>query len=402
MLVPGVPAVMVPAGRGMKILWHSAAPWEPTGYGVQTGIWCRWLRDQGHEVVISARSGLMYRAADWDGVPVLPGPPFVGDAVQDDVLPMHIQSAYRPDVVVILYDLWNFSIPPARFDQVMPAEIPVIFWHPVDCDPLDARERDWLALGRLLPLAMSEFGKRVISAGGFGCEYIPHAVDLSVYSPLVDEAKRAEVRAAFQIEPGQFAIGINATSTDAVRKGLFEQMAAFAQFRRRHKSAVLMIHSLPRFPGGMDILAAAADLGIPTDVLRFAPPYQYLTGQIPAETMAAWYGACDVLSNCTYGEGFGLAAIEAQACGTPVILSRGSTGEQLVGPGWLVDTQPWWNGTHVAKWHAPQIRSITRAYEQAYLDAKNRRRAAWKFATGYSVPTVGPMWEPVLKEAVEE
>jgi glycosyltransferase involved in cell wall biosynthesis len=389
----------------MKILWHSAAPWEPTGYGVQTGIWSRWLRDQGHEVVISSRSGLMYQAAQFDEIPVLPGPPFVGDAVQDDVLPMHMMFAFKPDVVVILYDLWNFSIPPDRFDQLMPPEVPVIFWHPVDCDPLDQRERDWLSLGRLLPLAMSEFGKRVITADGFACEYIPHAVDLSVFAPVVDGEQRQQIRDGWGLKPDNFVIGINATTTDAVRKGIFEQMAAFAHFQRKHRKAVLMIHSLPRFPGGLDALAVAQDLQIPSEAVRFIngpAVYQYLTGLIPGSTMCAWYNACDVLSNCTYGEGFGLAAIEAQACGTPVILSRGSTGEQLAGPGWLVDTQPWWNQTHRAKWHAPQIRSITRAYEQAFLDAKNRRRAAWKFATGYSVPTVGPMWEPVLKEAVGE
>ena len=340
--------------------------------------------------------------ADYDGIPVLPGPPFVGDAVQDDMLPMHIQSRFRPDVVIILYDLWNFSLPPHIFDQQMPADIPVIFWHPVDCDPLDQKERDWLSLGRLMPLAMSEFGKKVIEADGFGCEYIPHAVDMSVFHPLVDAAQRQAIRAEFDLAPGQFAVGINGTTTDALRKGFWEQLAAFAQFRRKHKTAVLMMHTLPRFPGGADVLAMMKIAGIPPGAVRFPPPYSYLQGAIPAQTMCAWYNACDVLSNCTYGEGFGLAAVEAQACGTPVILSRGSTGEQLAGPGWLVETQPFWNWTHAATWHAPQIKAITRAYEQAYLDAKNRRRAAWKFAAGYSVPVVGPMWEPILKGAVGE
>jgi D-inositol-3-phosphate glycosyltransferase len=55
----------------------------------------------------------------------------------------------------------------------------------------------------------------------------------------------------------------------------------------------------------------AARLGI-ADVVRFRPP----VGQ---RELADWYRAATVLVTPSYSESFGLVAIEAQACGTPVV-----------------------------------------------------------------------------------
>jgi glycosyltransferase involved in cell wall biosynthesis len=298
----------------------------------------------------------------------------------------------QPDLLIILYDMWHFGLPPERLPNV-----PIACWMPVDHSHLHDKEQGHLASGRVYPVAMSEFGRDVIRKAGFASGYVPHGIDTTKWAPLT--SARPEIREAWSIPKDAFVVGINGTATDPVRKGLWEQIAAFTKFWRKHPNSVLMIHTLPGFVHGMDVIAAMDRAGLPADVVRFPPVYDYLRGGIPADSMVSWYNALDVLSNCTYGEGFGLAALEAQACGTPVVLTRGSTGKQLVGPGWLVDSQPYWNAQHRALWHLPLIPSIYRAYEQAYLDAANRRKASWQFAAAYDVQTVGPMWEPVLTAA---
>ncbi|MFI9295811.1 glycosyltransferase [Streptomyces gardneri] len=55
----------------------------------------------------------------------------------------------------------------------------------------------------------------------------------------------------------------------------------------------------------------AGELGV-TDVLRACPP-------VPQEELADWYRAADVLVVPSRSESFGLVALEAQACGTPVL-----------------------------------------------------------------------------------
>ena len=55
----------------------------------------------------------------------------------------------------------------------------------------------------------------------------------------------------------------------------------------------------------------AGELGI-TEVVRFAPP-------APQRELADWYRAATLCAVPSYNESFGLVAVEAQACGTPVV-----------------------------------------------------------------------------------
>jgi D-inositol-3-phosphate glycosyltransferase len=48
------------------------------------------------------------------------------------------------------------------------------------------------------------------------------------------------------------------------------------------------------------------------DVVHFAPP-------VPRTDLAHWYRAADLVCVPSYSESFGLVALEAQACGTPVV-----------------------------------------------------------------------------------
>lgn len=59
------------------------------------------------------------------------------------------------------------------------------------------------------------------------------------------------------------------------------------------------------------LVQLAAELGI-SDVVRFIPPQ-------PAIQLADLYRSADVVCVPSYSESFGLVAVEAQACGTPVI-----------------------------------------------------------------------------------
>ncbi|ABW15506.1 glycosyl transferase group 1 [Parafrankia sp. EAN1pec] len=59
------------------------------------------------------------------------------------------------------------------------------------------------------------------------------------------------------------------------------------------------------------LVKLAAELGI-TDIVRFQPP-------VPQEQLAHWYRAATAVVVPSHSESFGLVAVEAQACGTPVV-----------------------------------------------------------------------------------
>lgn len=95
------------------------------------------------------------------------------------------------------------------------------------------------------------------------------------------------------------------------------------------KAAAIVAESYPQVPltvvicGGSsgsggdtldELKQLARQLGI-AHLVRFLPPR-------PAEELAAVYQAADIIAVPSYNESFGLVALEAQACGTPVVASR--------------------------------------------------------------------------------
>ena len=71
------------------------------------------------------------------------------------------------------------------------------------------------------------------------------------------------------------------------------------------------------------IFAAVDDLGLHDEVI--------FPGFVPDEELPALYNAADVLVTPSFYEGFGLPALEAMACGTPVIVSDVSSLPEVVG-----------------------------------------------------------------------
>ncbi|MBT2443644.1 D-inositol-3-phosphate glycosyltransferase [Streptomyces sp. ISL-36] len=96
---------------------------------------------------------------------------------------------------------------------------------------------------------------------------------------------------------------------DVLVRAVAELLAMAPDLRRRLLVPVVGGHSGATRQGSAWQLAA--ELGV-TDVLRPCPP-------VPQERLADWYRAADVLVVPSRSESFGLVALEAQACGTPVL-----------------------------------------------------------------------------------
>jgi glycosyltransferase involved in cell wall biosynthesis len=333
---------------------------------------------------------------NWKGVPMLPG---AADPYGNDILAEHARRC-KADMVITLMDAWVLQ--PEAMQGIKIAN-----WMPVDCDPIGIMDRQYLQRSGSVPIAMSRYGERKIREAGFTPFYVPHGIEAStVYRPLDD---RMAHRRELGLPEDAFLIGINAANKDTIRKSFPQQFRAFAEFAKRHDDALLLIHALPRAPGALDLNAIVQDLGIEQKV-RFSDWYTYVTGQIQPPNLAVWYGILDVLSNASHGEGFGLAIIEAEACGTPVVVTDHSAMPELCGAGWIVGGEPFWNGQighitgHNAWWKTPYAAEIVEAYEAAY-EARGKpelREQARTFAESYDADRVLVQhWLPVLKELEE-
>jgi hypothetical protein len=142
---------------------------------------------------------------------------------------------------------------------------------------------------------------------------------------------------------------------------------------------------------------------IPEDRVRIADQYGMLHAPHGPEEMAQIYSAMDVLVNPSFGEGFGIPIIEAQACGVPVIVNDFTAMPELCGAGWRVKHQPYWSG--LGSWQAiPNVDDIAAALEECYSAPAQQRdklsKMARRHAMRYNLPRVAKQYMlPALREA---
>jgi glycosyltransferase involved in cell wall biosynthesis len=370
-----------------SLLWHSNAPTTLTGYGTQTALFAPRVRDLGYEVTLNVPMSMTMCPITWNGMVMLGA---AGDPLGNDLLPSRAQ---RYDITLTLCDLFGLFPCAAQL-----AGRKLIHWMPVDCEPMGERDIATLRATGGIPVAMSRFGFDQIRREGFEPLYVPHGVDTGIFKPGEDPFARAAYRAARGIGPDTFVIGLAAVNKPDSRKGLDQQMQAFAIFHQRHPDSVLFMHTFPK--GGWELEKIALNLGIHNAVI-YPDAYTILGQMLPAEGVAEWYQSIDLLTACSEAEGFGLPILEAQACGVPVVTTDFSAMTELASSHWTVGGQRHWTGGHEAWWFTPDVEEIADYYEVAFEHRENQaiKERARAFALEYDADLVASnFWKPALAE----
>ncbi len=386
----------------VRALWYSNAPWCGTGYGQQTQQAVQRLIKDGHEIAIHSNYGLEGSTSAWNGVKIYPRGL---NPYSDDIIVAHwmewTQSSDLPKLIITLFDVWVLQAPNLE-------KVPnIASWVPIDHAPIPPDVLKWCKRPNVMPIAMSKFGKGELDKSGVRNVYVPHAIE-SVYKPTKEIRDNANQvlngRKIMGWDDDRFVVMMTAANKGVAptRKSFAENFMAFSMFASKHPDAVLYMHTeASKSMGGIDLKSLALAVGIPEDKIKWADPYLYRMG-LPHHAMAALYSDADVLLACSMGEGFGIPVIEAQACGTPVIVSNFTAQPELVGDGWVVEGQPWWDPLQGAFFVIPNVASIVNALEQAYQRGRGTSQKAVEFAKQYEADTVYEShWKPAMKEIVE-
>jgi glycosyltransferase involved in cell wall biosynthesis len=186
------------------------------------------------------------------------------------------------------------------------------------------------------------------------------------------------------------------------RKAFAENLLAFSIFAKNKSDVVLYLHmDLFGAYGGWPLNPLLESVGLDKNQVVFVDQIAYRKG-ISQDALAGIYSAMDVYLGCSYGEGFGVGTIEAQACGTPVIVSDFAASTELVGDGWLVQGQPFWDYHQKAWFNIPNVNSIVEALEAAYARGRGVSQKALDFAAGYGADVVyDTYWKPVLAKLLK-
>jgi D-inositol-3-phosphate glycosyltransferase len=130
------------------------------------------------------------------------------------------------------------------------------------------------------------------------------------------------------VNHGVFVRGDRAAARNRLGIDLEQRLVLFAGRLQPHKGPDVTIEALAHLPGdvrlvvvggpsgaGLEHPEALADLAVRlgvADRVSFLPP-------VAQSRLADWYVAADVVCVPSHSESFGLVALEAQACGTPVV-----------------------------------------------------------------------------------
>lgn len=304
----------------MKVLWVGDAV-VSSGFARCTHAACDALHAAGHEVHVLG----INHYGDPHGYPYTIYPchqPLDGgrDGFGVTRLPRLVARTV-PDVVVLLNDPWNV---PAYLDSLadrLVEDFPMpklVGWLAVD-----AKNQRGEPLNKLDHVAVwTPFAANELRNGGYrgALDIVPLGVDHELFAP----GDRAAARAAVLPEGiPEDAFIVGAVGRNQPRKRLDLTIAYFAEWARRgqHENAYLYLHVGPTGDMGCDVRSLTAYYGVLGRVLISEPP---IGSGIEDEQMASVYSALDVLISTTQGEGWGLTALEAMACGIPCILPRWS------------------------------------------------------------------------------
>lgn len=381
----------------------SNSPGTPTGYGVQAMLLAERLKRDGYDVAALSNYGLEGNTStiQTDHGEIKHYPKGLSLYSGDALKPWHtdfLANRKIPNAIITLYDAWVYANDPGLQD------LNFWSWTPVDHISVPPKVLQWAKKPNVKTIAMSPFGQRQFESHGVDSVYIPHGVDTKVFRPT-KTIGGIDARKYMGVAEDAFLVGMiaaNKANGSIHRKAFAENLLAFSVFQKEHPNSYLYIHAEPsKAYGGFHLTNVIQAVGIPRERILFADPMRLRIGY-SAEDMAGIYSTLDVLLHASYGEGFGVPAIEAQACGTRVIGSDWAATPELLGDdSWTVQGQPFWDEGQTAFFMIPLVPSLVEALKLANENRGHSVRCV-DFASQFDADRVWRnYWQPFIKDQLK-
>lgn len=377
----------------------SNSPGMPTGYGNQAQLLVERMVRHGLEIASLSNYGQEGRSGTLAiGGKQIPVYHRGLDHYSLDVIPLHMRNfaEKHPDlkhVLFTLYDVWVYN--KLQYDG------PIVSWVPMDHITPPPAVMEFLRKENVTPITMAPHGQRQLESQGIESIYIPHGVETKTYYPD-SKLQGVPFKQMIGLQDSDYLVGMvaaNKANGSIHRKAFAENLLAFAMHLKQYPDSYLYIHSEPtRSFGGFDLAVLLQMVGIPKKNVFLPDLYELRTG-FDSDYMRAMYSSLDVLLSTSYGEGFGIPTVEAQACGTRVITSNFAASADLASEdSWKIDGQPFWDEAQAAFYSIPSLNKIIKALEESYLNARGHSDKAVEFAKKFDVDHVWKWhWLPFLK-----
>lgn len=346
--------------------------------------------------------------------------------------------AFDPDLIFLFQDIFNTEQVIQKIRNASPRSR-VVAYFPLDFAPVP---REWLSALSLFDrtITYTQFGKEMIQkimGTGVDVEVIGHSVDTDIFHPLPEEERKA-FRKQKQMW-GSDVFGVISVNRFSPRKNIPAMLRAYNLFQTGYKvcprcgkfsrvgsekcelndcegfaagdvwkgspEARLYLHMNPQEP-----LMGRGEQNSLHAHIRTAGPWGHnpsigmpdgdiYSANLDYKTLNKYYNAGDVFLTTTYGEGWGLTAMEALAAGTPVIGPRNTAlPEATAGDATLVDNVGWVNFPHEGGGWRPlvSVEGVVLELRKAYdaWKANGQKRVAVDAKGVRNLPT----WDQIAKK----
>jgi len=173
--------------------------------------------------------------------------------------------------------------------------------------------------------------------GRDSCVIVPHGCDTAKY--FYDAEGRKKMRTSLNI-PDKDYVYLNLGAMTG-NKNIFALITAFALILKDNPKAPiwLLLKGMDALYNSHDLVNSAASCSVASGLITrefwlevVSKRLVYLSGVFPYETMRHLYSAVDCYVTPYGAEGFNLPALEAEACGLPVIATTGGPTDDFLHP----------------------------------------------------------------------
>ena len=333
-----------------KVLYMSDSN-RATGFGVVADHVCKALSTVGYEVYLV---GWGFRSSEpmiRDGYALLP---CGNDAFGADVLGQYIYSM-KPDIMITQADIRMVSWIPELMKK-LPTKPTWVLYPVIDGNiwSSDSKRKlwpsNWTEVIKVADkvIAMTDYGKDILSANGVASDTIYHGIDTTQFFPAKPET-REEIKANAGLPSGSFIVG--GVFKNMQRKNPQQYLQAFKIFIDKlpptdKEKCMLLLHTQPRPSTGaeFDLIQQSIDYGLePGKNVLFS------AGMLPMCNMQNLYQSMDIYLQLGGMEGFCLPLIEAMSCGLPIIALDSSTHSELLADTGLISPAPHFKSNKLAR-----------------------------------------------------
>lgn len=393
----------------MKVLVISDNPQVNTGYGKITACFAKYMKAQGHEILLMAASPpnarIPFQPVDWEGCKIWNVP---GYGNQEHV--RYFLDNEKPDAILANADPRFFEYL-FKMDNEIRKQCPLVFYHLWDDLPFpDYNMPAYNSCDHII--CGSKFTYNLLNdhpdIDSDAIDYVPIGFDPSIYYPLTSQEK-TEFRTEFNKWTGnkyssaRFIIGV--IGRHAERKQILSIMEVFSKWQEDKDDVLLFIHSPGADAGRSLEYAMKMRYNNHKIVFSNAQPTQQTD-----ELINKFYNLMDVLVNRSTAEGFGMPIAEAMLAETPAIAIDCPGPAGLITPetGWLLpaDVTPLF-GNQITPYI--QARYVTdakfiEALDDAYYNKKTLKEKASncrvRIIKEYSMKQMQRGFETSIKKAI--